>query len=72
MAFSLGNNPVSKYIRESREELGRVAWPSRKTVIRDTLVVVGISVIMAVFFGALDFGLSSGVQKILEYRALHG
>jgi preprotein translocase subunit SecE len=72
MAFSLGNNPLSNYVRESRDELRKVAWPSRQTVIRDTLIVVGISVVMAAFFGALDFGLSTGVQKLLEYRALKG
>ncbi len=69
---SLSNNPLSNYLRESREELRKVAWPSRKTVVRDTLIVVGISVIMAAFFGLLDFGLSNGFQKLLEYRALKG
>lgn len=69
---SLKNNPVSNYIRESAEELRKVAWPSRKTVVRDTLVVVSISVVMAAFFGLLDFGLSTGFQKLLEWRALKG
>lgn len=72
MALSLNNNFVSNYIRESQKELRKVAWPSRKTVIRDTFIVVGISVVMAAFFGALDFGLSGGVQKLLDYRALKG
>lgn len=54
------------YVRESREELRKVVWPSRQTVIRDTLIVLGISVTMAVFFGALDYGLNQGFQALLD------
>lgn len=57
---------IVSYVRESREELRKVVWPSRKMVVRDTLVVVGISFAMAVFFGALDFGLNAGFQALLD------
>lgn len=59
-------NPVVTYVKESKEELKKVAWPSRKQVIRDTAIVIGVSFVMALFFGALDFGLAAGLQKILE------
>ncbi len=61
-------NKVLSYIKESREELKKVAWPSRRLVIRDTLIVIGISFAMAVFFGAIDFGLSSGLEKLLSLQ----
>ena len=59
-------NPVITYIKESKEELKKVAWPSRSTVVRDTLIVIGISFSLAVFFGALDYGLSAGLEKLLS------
>jgi len=50
-------NRLITYIKESKEELKKVSWPSRQQVVRDTLVVIGISVAVAAFFGAIDFGL---------------
>lgn len=60
---------ITSYVRESREELRKVVWPNRETVVRDTIIVVGISVAMAIFFGALDFGLNKGFEGILERAA---
>jgi preprotein translocase subunit SecE len=72
MAMSLTNNPLVNYVRESKDELKKVVWPSRKIVVRDTIIVVSISLVMAAFFGAADFGLSTGFQKLIEYVALRG
>ena len=55
-----------QYLRESKEELEKVTWPSRQTVIRDTIVVIAISAGLAIFLGGADFGLATGFQKILE------
>ncbi len=61
-------NKVVTYVKESKEELKKVSWPSRRTVVRDTLIVLGVSLTMAVFFGAIDFGLSKGLEKLLSLR----
>jgi preprotein translocase subunit SecE len=61
-------NKVVSYIKESKEELKKVAWPSRKMVIRDTLIVLGVSLSMAVFFGVVDFGLSKGLEKLISLQ----
>lgn len=62
---SIANNPVVNYVKESREELKKVAWPTKNVVIRDTLVVVAVSLAMAIFFGVIDFGLSKGLEQLL-------
>lgn len=62
---SIANNPVVNYVKESREELKKVAWPTRSVVVRDTFVVVAVSLSMAVFFGIIDFGLSKGLEQLL-------
>lgn len=68
MAISLGNNKLIAYVKESKDELRKVAWPSRKMVVRDTLIVVCVSVSMAVFFGVIDYGLSTGLEKLLSLQ----
>lgn len=62
---SIANNPVVNYVKESREELKKVAWPTKNVVVRDTFVVVAVSLSMAVFFGVIDFGLSKGLERLL-------
>ena len=48
---------IKLYVHECREELRKVSWPSRERVIRDTAVVIGISLFAAAFFAAVDYGL---------------
>jgi preprotein translocase SecE subunit len=64
--FSLSDNALVNYIRNSREELGKVVWPSRSKVVLHTAIVIGISVVMGIVFGALDFGFNAGLQKLIE------
>ena len=45
---------VRRYLNESWSELKKVAWPTRETVIRLTLLVVAVSVIVGVYIFALD------------------
>lgn len=46
---------IKNYIIETRHELKRVVWPSRMQTVRFTLAVIGISVAVAMYLGALDF-----------------
>ncbi len=57
---------IIKYIRESRDELKKVVWPSRPETIKYTLVVIGISVGLAAFLGAVDFGLSTLLDLVIK------
>jgi preprotein translocase subunit SecE len=45
---------VRRYLNESWSELKKVAWPTRETVIRLTLLVVAVSVIVGVYIFVLD------------------
>ena len=64
--LSLTNNPLVNYARNSREELKKVSWPSRKQIVRDTLVVIGISVAMGAFFALADKLFEIGFRQILN------
>ncbi|HCC22414.1 preprotein translocase subunit SecE [Candidatus Uhrbacteria bacterium RIFOXYC2_FULL_47_19] len=63
--LSLSNNPLVNYARNSREELKKVSWPTRKQIIRDTLVVISISVAMGAFFALADKLFEIGFRQIL-------
>ncbi|MBI4121609.1 MAG: preprotein translocase subunit SecE [Candidatus Ryanbacteria bacterium] len=43
------------YIKETRQELHKVNWPTRKETIQHTLLVIGISIGVALFLGAFDY-----------------
>jgi preprotein translocase subunit SecE len=54
---SIIQKPVN-FIREVRQELGKVAWSSRNELMGATVVVMVITAIMAVFIGLIDLVLS--------------
>lgn len=53
------------YLKGAKEELAKVVWPSRQTTINHTLVVIAISLIVAIFLGAADYGLSKVLELVL-------
>ena len=55
-----------QFIKEAKAELTKVVWPSRQETIRITLAVIGLSVAVAVFLGAVDFGLTKLFEWILN------
>lgn len=64
--MSLTNNKLVNYVVSSKDELKKVTWPTKKETIKYTLIVIGMSVGMAVFLGALDFGFSEGLAVIIK------
>jgi len=59
-------NKIITYIKESKDELKKVVWPSRKETIKYTMLVIGISVVTAIFLGAVDFGLNIVVEQVIK------
>lgn len=55
-------NPI-QFIREVKSELVKVVWPTRNQVVRTTLAVIALSLVVAAFLGAVDYGLT----KLIEY-----
>jgi preprotein translocase SecE subunit len=45
---------MRRYLVESWAELKKVAWPTRETVIRLTLLVVGVSIVVGIYIYVLD------------------
>jgi preprotein translocase subunit SecE len=49
------DNAIVKYFKETRAELRKVTWPTRDETKNLTFIVVGVTVVMAVFLGMLDY-----------------
>lgn len=48
----------AQYLREVRDEMRKVAWPTRPEVIRYSIIVTVTVVVFTAFVGAIDYGLS--------------
>ncbi len=57
-------NPIS-FLKEVKEELGKVAWPSREQTIRYTILVIIVAVAVGLFLGGLDYILTALTAVLL-------
>jgi len=55
---------IIAFLKDVKLEMGRVTWPTRNQTIKYTLIVIGMSLFLAIFLGALDF-LFSKILTIL-------
>ena len=58
-------NPI-QFLKEAKAELTKVVWPSRAETIRITIAVVALSLAVALFLGAVDYGLTKLFETIVN------
>lgn len=58
-------NRALAYFKESRDELRKVVWPTRQKTANDTLLVIAISLVVAVFLGVIDYALNLALQQFV-------
>ena len=68
MEFSIKEKfeAAKQFLREVRTELKKVTWPSRKDTLSGTLVVLVAVLIIAIFLGIVDSGLSNIIKELLK------
>jgi preprotein translocase subunit SecE len=54
-----------EFLRQVRQEVSKVTWPSRRETITSTIMVIIMVVIMALFFVLVDQVLSIGIRAVL-------
>jgi len=59
-------NKSIQFLREVRVELKKVTWPSRKQTMGSTVVVLILVMIISLFLGMADVGLSSLIRVVLQ------
>ena len=57
---------AQEFVREVVAEFRKVAWPSRQELINSTVVVITVTVVVSLFLGAVDVGLTRIVERILR------
>jgi preprotein translocase subunit SecE len=61
-------SPV-EFLRQVRQEVGRVTWPTRKETTITTAMVFAMVILAAIFFFLVDFGLGHLVRLVLGIGA---
>jgi preprotein translocase subunit SecE len=59
----------AQFIREVRQEMAKVTWPSRRELIATTVSVLAMSAAAALFFFVADQLIAFGVRLILGLGA---
>jgi len=61
-------NPLQwlvRYVREARAEMLKVTWPSKKETTKYSLITIGLALVIAAFFGGLDWLLNLGLEWLI-------
>ena len=56
---------IRRYLVESWAELKKVAWPTRETVIRLTVLVVAVSVLVGIYIFVLDRIFNTLIDQVI-------
>ena len=56
--------PPRQFLKEVRQELKKVAWPTRQELVAYTIVVLVSIVVLTSFVFGLDFVVSKGVLEV--------
>ncbi|MDP2934553.1 MAG: preprotein translocase subunit SecE [bacterium] len=56
---------ITNFLKETRVEMKKVNWPTRKETIKYTLIVIGLSFVVAFFLGGLDLLFTLLITKYL-------
>ena len=59
-------NRIVRYFRETRAELRKVVWPSRKETTRLSAIVVAVTVGLSAFLGLVDLVFSRLIGLIVR------
>ena len=59
-------NPF-KFLQQTRTEIAKVVWPTRREVLTTTVMVFIMATLTAIFFFLVDFLIRSGLQGVLSY-----
>lgn len=54
------------FLKEVKEELSRVVWPTREQTLQLTILVIVISIIVGVYVGGLDVIFTSIMNQLIR------
>jgi preprotein translocase SecE subunit len=54
------------YLKDTKDEIGHVSWPTQKQALTYTALVIGISVVLALFLSLFDFIFSYALDWFIQ------
>ncbi len=54
------------FLTDVKSEFKRVSWPTREATLQSTGVVVFVTIVVAIYLGLVDLGLSEAVKFIIR------
>ena len=60
------NTPKVSWFDGLKAEFKKIVWPDKKSVGKQTLVVVVICVILGIIIAVLDYGIQNGVDFLIN------
>jgi len=55
----------AQFIRQTKQEISKITWPTRAEALRGTFVVVVMSIVLAAFLVLVDFIFAGVIGKII-------
>ena len=59
---------IKNYLIGTKQEFKTIQWPSFQQTKTLTLVVIAISLGVAIFLGAADYGFTTGLTSLLGFK----
>ncbi|OGZ18817.1 MAG: preprotein translocase subunit SecE [Candidatus Nealsonbacteria bacterium RBG_13_42_11] len=58
-------NKIIEFLKQVRLEMKKVNWPTRGETVKYTLIVIGVSVVIAAYLGGLDVLINTLLEKFI-------
>jgi len=56
---------IKQYITEVKSEAKKVSWPTKKIAVKDSFIVIVVSLVTAAFLGGVDYLLSYLINEFV-------
>lgn len=53
-----------KFFKDARQEMRKVVWPTRQETVQTTLIVIGVSIVLAIFLWGVDMLFMWAITRI--------
>lgn len=70
-AFKKAGKAIKEFFKNFRGECKKITWPSGKTVLNSSLVVIAVVVIVGIVIFAFDSGLSAAIDALVGLAEDH-
>jgi len=64
----MNDNPIVRYLRETRAELSKVSWPSRQEATNLTIIVLVTVLVSSIVLGGFDYLFAQLFQLVIGIK----